>query len=454
MIVNVYKVSCKTEYFINYYKIIKNMSLNSLSLDILSNVFEYTSDRDRLNLVVSSKKIYDDIRSFRELTDLKRIVHENTFIKTLESYLDNRTPLYLFDIPKIKIYLKEIKLNDTSLVVNGTSRFCVDGTMIKLTTDQGLHVENMIKMVIQFTPYDIYRRTESLLINGIGMPPSGVLIYKFIEWDIFKSLSTPEYLVLINIDNVNETTMSQLKQNITKSLMIILGPSVTSIGSGSFSNFSRLRSIVIPDSVKSIGDDAFYYCTHLSTIVIPDSITRIGERLFNECTSLRSIVIPNSVKSIDVAAFYNCRNLPSIVIPDSVTTIGEYAFSNCKSLSSIVIPDSVTNICRFAFIGCNGVTSLVISNSLTELGVEVFRGCSSLTSIVIPKSVTSIGVRCFHDCTNLTSIAIPDSVTSIGVSAFENCASPSTIVIPKSVTSIGRNAFNKTPSYVPNWGLS
>ena len=70
---------------------------------------------------------------------------------------------------------------------------------------------------------------------------------------------------------------------------LIIGNSVTTIGSSAFENCSSLTSVTIPDSVTSIGDDAFCACTSLTSVTIPDSVTSIGEAAFLLCYSLTSV---------------------------------------------------------------------------------------------------------------------------------------------------------------------
>ncbi len=191
-----------------------------------------------------------------------------------------------------------------------------------------------------------------------------------------------------------------------------------------------IKTVMIGDSVTSIGSSAFSGCSGLTSVDIPDSVTTIGSGAFYYCTGLTSVDIPDSVTSIGGYAFYGCSGLTSVDIPDSVTSIGEDAFSYCSGLTSVDIPDSVTSIGYEAFYNCSGLTSVEIGDSVTRIGGYAFRGCSGLTSVDIPDSVTSIGEDAFSGCSGLTSVDIPDSVTSIGSSAFSGCSGLNSITIP------------------------
>ena len=79
----------------------------------------------------------------------------------------------------------------------------------------------------------------------------------------------------------------------------------------------------------------FYNCDSLTRVVIGDSVTSIGSSAFYYCDSLTSITIPDSVTSIGKSAFAYCSSLTSVVLGDSVTGIGDYAFYGCSKLTSI-----------------------------------------------------------------------------------------------------------------------
>ena len=114
------------------------------------------------------------------------------------------------------------------------------------------------------------------------------------------------------------------------------------------------------------------YGNDIQTVVIGDSVTTIGTFAFAYRDSLTSVTIGDSVTTIGEGVFCYCDGLASVTIPDSVTTIGEYAFLNCKSLLSVTIPDSVTTIGDEAFFGCAGLTEVTIPASVITIGNRVF----------------------------------------------------------------------------------
>ncbi len=73
---------------------------------------------------------------------------------------------------------------------------------------------------------------------------------------------------------------------------------------------TSLKKVTITGGKISYG--AFYNCYSLTSVVIGDSVTSIGSSAFYNCYSLTSVVIGDSVTSIGSSAFYNCSGLESV----------------------------------------------------------------------------------------------------------------------------------------------
>ena len=284
---------------------------------------------------------------------------------------------------------------------------------------------------------------------------------------------------------------------------------------------SSFATYYIPASLKSVtvtGGNllygAFYNCSGLTSVVIGGSVTSIGSAAFRGCSGLTSVVIGDGVTSIGSSAFKDCSGLTSVVIPDSVTSIGSYAFEGCSKLTiytewlgkpsgwnsnwnsasrpvvwgitdhgvtedgfawiskgntvtvigyvgsatELTIPEAVngmavTGIGERAFYSCSGLTSVVIGGSVTSIGDYAFAYRSRLASVVIGDSVESIGSHAFYSCSGLTSVVIPDSVTSIGTYAFSGC-SKLTIYCEATSKPSGWNSSWNYSSRPVEWGYT
>jgi hypothetical protein len=331
----------------------------------------------------TNKANFEDVEIIRQLILDKRSVENLNFRHALESRLkNNRFPFYLFDIPRIKTHLTDNQLNYESLV-DESSQFVVDGTMIQSTTDEVAYKKSLIETVVEFLPSRAHELVESFAdheANNKLMLDDGFLLYNHDGRGFITNQVEPFTridIIMINTAEVKKIKMWMLLSRFAPKT-IILGPLVVSIRPDAFSGCSSLKSIVIPDSVVSIKHGTFAECSNLLAVTIPSSITEIEPHVFNGCSSLTSITIPSSVTRISASVFSRCASLTSINIPSSVTEIGSYAFYGCASLIKIIVPDSVIEIGNHAFCGCKKLTFIDIPDSVTVLENDVFRGCTSL----------------------------------------------------------------------------
>ena len=187
----------------------------------------------------------------------------------------------------------------------------------------------------------------------------------------------------------------------------------------------------IPSSLKSVtitgGNivySAFYNCYSLTNVVLGDSVTSIGSYAFSGCTSLTEINF-NAINCADLSSnnyvFYNAGKNGggiAVVFGDKVTKIPAYLFypySNnsyyLPKITSVTIGNSVTSIGSSAFYGCSKLTSIEIPNSVTSIGDWAFSYCNSLTSVVIGAGVESIAAGAFYGCNSLESVTCSDTST-------------------------------------------
>ena len=105
---------------------------------------------------------------------------------------------------------------------------------------------------------------------------------------------------------------------------------------GSFEG-SGLTSITIPASVTKYGMYAFRNCKALETVTLL-STADIGSGMFTNCTKLTTVSIPDGLKKLGYQAFEGCTLLENVKLPSSVVEINGSVFKGCTSIESIVIP--------------------------------------------------------------------------------------------------------------------
>ena len=185
------------------------------------------------------------------------------------------------------------------------------------------------------------------------------------------------------------------------------------------SRVSGIKNIIIPDGITTIDEDAFYGCS-LASVVIGKSVTSIGSGAFC-CDNLMFITVDEDnpyYKSVNgdlytkdgkmLIQYAIGKTATHFTIPDSVTTIGECAFYYCDSLTSVEIPNSVTSIGEFAFRGCSELMSIEFPDGVTSSVNGVLWECSSLKSVIIGKNISSIEINFVSNCDNLTSIEVDE----------------------------------------------
>ncbi|MGM9782670.1 MAG: leucine-rich repeat protein [Paludibacteraceae bacterium] len=204
--------------------------------------------------------------------------------------------------------------------------------------------------------------------------------------------------------------------NSRKLLTLSLPATVTSIGTGAFTQCNALQSITVDDANPALlsYDGLLYYRGNPLTLGVvprgktgalelPDGLTEIPSGKFLK-SSIESVIIPNSVTTIKDGAFSECKLLVDITIGNRVHTIERSAFMNDTALQVVQLPASVRTIGASAFLGCFHLTYLTIKEGLTTIEESAFSGCSSLCGIYLPSTLTYIGNNAFSGCISLTSI--------------------------------------------------
>ncbi len=139
--------------------------------------------------------------------------------------------------------------------------------------------------------------------------------------DLFYNCPIKELIIAKGSKTVNSAIVV-CKNSLEK---VIIPDSVTSIGTGAFSDCAGLTNITIPDDIRRIGRDAFVNTgIYLDTSNWENGALYISGYLIDVDTTLSGeFFVKSGTKGIAEGAFEGCRKLTNITIPSSVTYIDD-----------------------------------------------------------------------------------------------------------------------------------
>jgi len=176
---------------------------------------------------------------------------------------------------------------------------------------------------------------------------------------------------------------------------------------------NNMVSLTIEDGITSIGTNTFYNCTKITSLVIPNSVTSIGTNAFYGCIGIKSLTMPIDI-AITNGMFNGCSNITSLTLTSGSTGVG----ANYSSTSG-------TNYYQYTpwYLSRTKLVSLTMEDGITSIGTNAFYNCTGALSfnISLASSLSSIGDYAFYNCDNLISIEVPSSVTYVGDYSFSNC---------------------------------
>ena len=139
------------------------------------------------------------------------------------------------------------------------------------------------------------------------------------------------------------------------------GKPVTGIWNNAFINIAGITKVILPSTMTSIGSGAFSNSGITSIDMSNTQITVLKYMTFFNCDNLTEVKFPNNLQTIEYECFRMCDQLHHIEFPDSITSIGNYAFESCTQLYSLQFGPSY----QYSFLGNN-----------------VFSYCGALTEVI------------------------------------------------------------------------
>jgi len=184
-----------------------------------------------------------------------------------------------------------------------------------------------------------------------------------------KSITLPSSYKGLPVLEIGEGAFGYLEEPLSG---ITLPEGLKKIGANALAR-CKFDTVTIPSSVTEIANSAFWSCTELKSVSFKDgsSLSSLGTGAFSDCYRLESIDLPDALTSIPSKCFERCLELSKIDLPDSLGYIGEYAFSD-SGLRHLYLPDSVTEIGAWAF-NCKALLSVRLGSQLTTLGDSSFK---------------------------------------------------------------------------------
>lgn len=228
----------------------------------------------------------------------------------------------------------------------------------------------------------------------------------------------------------------------------IVGAGVTKLTHEDTCLFRDAETLVIGDSVTDLGSQTFGGCDRLKSITFGDGVTTLPRLLFYiefACTELETVILGKSIRTMEDYAFYDCSGLKNIVLdPENpyfkIEKKGLYSKDGKKLYAYPVAADGEP----------------VIVPGTREIAPDVF-AYSHMTSIEIPASVKALSGGLFHHCEQLkkltfaensqcvrteTSIVWGDDLDTNGIFAY--CTQLKEVRFGENFKQLAEDTFNKS----------
>ena len=247
------------------------------------------------------------------------------------------------------------------------------------------------------------------------------------------------------------TVVSHTYDSSTKTGVITLSGTVTTIGYYAFRGINNIETVTVPNTVTSFGNRAFGECNALVSVNFPRSltsigndafvnsskfvpedlshITYIGEEAFQHTNIAGILTIPDGLETLGRRAFYDNDKLTEVVWAHTPATMGVEILADCDYITTVTFADDIA-IPASMFNSCDRLSTIVFDASVTTIGDNAFGACKALTSLTLPPSVTYLGNSVFSYCTGLQTLNLSDNITYIGEGAFSTCTALEEIVLP------------------------
>lgn len=289
----------------------------------------------------------------------------------------------------------------------------------------------------------------------------GINDLDFYNYGLFKDCSVENIYLGRNIifDTTDNFTGSPFGDHNTSLKNVIIGNSVTKIGSNDFRNCTGIKHVIIGKNVDDIDEYSFENCDNHIVINFSNYINtndKNTEYYYNLCDNAKEILNYSSYDSIKEGDFIFATS-----DSDDHSTILCIYFGDdieCK-MPDYYIPNNYKNENIYYFYNfIENIKNFIYTREKIKYDIEygAFYGCDKLTNVILGNMVTKIGNNAFEDCYSiynetiynkdddryeniekkrgLKSINIHNRVEYIGHNVFDGCNELEFVIFGKNVT--------------------
>lgn len=274
----------------------------------------------------------------------------------------------------------------------------------------------------------------------------------------------------------NENKLVYIPSTITVETVRMMTYRVTSIAEGAFRNH-QMEELYLPESLETIGDQAFAYCTNMKSIILGESVTTIGSGAFHDtglehiyvCASQIPETFPDNSSIPDNTDWAKMTlHVPASLVEDYKNYDQPY-WSDVRDENIVALPaqrfvevktgdfeytlDEIAMTAEVTGYGNNEAKNLTVPSTIesagktyhvTSIGERALSSNDHVVSLTVSEGVKIIESGAFAHCHSLLEISLPNSVVIVGSYAFDRCTYLRYLSMGTGVRSIGHDAFVET----------
>lgn len=165
----------------------------------------------------------------------------------------------------------------------------------------------------------------------------------------------------------------------------------------------------------------------------------------------RIVEVPAEIDGYDViglnsASFFGNTWMEELIVPDSVEYLANFAMQYCTSLRRVYLPDSVSMVGGGCFAFCRSLEEIRFPAGLEMIMLMAFTGCTALRSVTLPRTLHTIMPMAFNGCTALETIHTSPVLSYVAHSAVENCPNLRRPFLPDTLDDESRAVLSRLPA--------